>query len=168
MKNENRKLKTVFIGLWLFALAGCSTPRPESENSKASLDSVTVALDFRIRAGQYYEADQLDSALALYSKATQYNRNDKHAWHGVATTLGRLGRHDEAGPAYDEALRIDSTYVYAIWHRACGYAKNLQKEQALADLRRAIELDSTIKSDARRDACFDWMWEDKEFLSIVQ
>ena len=161
-------MKIPYIALLLFAVVSCNTPRTENTKPKVAFDSIAVAEDCRIRAGQYYEADQLDSALALYTRATQYNRNDKHAWHGMASTLGRLGRHDEAGPAYDEALRIDPNYVGAIWHRACGHAKSLQKEKALADLKRAIELDSTIKSDARQDACFDWLWEDEEFLAVVR
>jgi tetratricopeptide (TPR) repeat protein len=132
------------------------------------LDSAASGVDCRVRALQFYEADQLDSALALYTRATQYNRNDKYAWHGIAATLGRLGRYDEALPAYDEALRIDSNYVGAIWHRACGYANALQKDKALSDLRRAIALDSTVKQDAQQDKCFEWMWGDSVYLSVVR
>ena len=161
-------MRFTFCFLVLGFCFGCATREQAPPKAERILDSLSIALDFRIRAGQFYEADQLDSALALYTLATQYNRNDKHAWHGVATTLGRLGRHNEAGPAYDEALRIDPNYVRAIWHRACGHANVFEKDSALADLRRAIELDSTVKQGAQEDKCFDWLWADAEFLALVE
>ena len=153
--------------LVLFCACTPRGPQPEAVKPNMVLDSTALGEDARIRARQFYEGDQLDFALFWYTHATQYNPQDKHAWHGKAATLGRLGRHQEALGAFEEALRIDSNYVGAIWHRACGFAAQLEKDKALTDLRRAIAIDSTIKSAAQQDSCFWWMWQDEDFLALV-
>jgi tetratricopeptide (TPR) repeat protein len=127
-----------------------------------------VAEDLRICAGQFYEADQLDSALDLFTRATELDPADPRGWHGKGATLGRLLRHDEAQAAFNEAIRLKPDYVAAIWHRGCDHSVNLQRDAALADLRLAISLDSTVKRDAQQDKCFEWLWANKEFLAIVK
>lgn len=163
-------MKITLLIICLSLIAGC-TPRENSQTSKPArtLDSLELSQYYQTLGGQFYDEDiRNDSALYWYTRATEFNRDNKHAWHGVALALGRLGRHNESGPAYDEALRIDSNYVGAIWHRACGHAITLDKQQALADLRRAILLDSTVKQGAQEDLCFEWLWEDKDFLAVVR
>ena len=82
--------------------------------------------------------------------------------------LSRMLRHDEAQAAYDAAIRLKPDYVTAIWHRGCDHAVNLQKAAALADLRHAVALDSTIKQDAQHDRCFEWLWKDEKTFAIVK
>lgn len=161
----------IFLLLVSFlVIVGCtSRETAQSVKPKRTLDSLEMSQYYQALGGQFYDEDiRNDSALYWYTRATEFNRDNKHAWHGVALALGRLGRHNESGPAYDEALRIDSNYVLAIWHRACGHAITLDKQEALADLRRAILLDSTVKQGAQEDRCFEWMWEDRDFLAVVK
>lgn len=165
-----RSIKLAAILFCLLLILGCNSraPKPADTQPKALSDSASLAEEYRICAGQFYESDQLDSALYWYTRATEYDPDDPRGWHGKASTLSRMRRHDEAQDAFDVALQLKPDYVQAIWHRACDFSANLHREEALADLRRAIQLDSSMKSNAKEDPCFQWLWKDKDFLEVVK
>ncbi len=160
----------VFILLLCGCLAACS-PRLHTVNraiQPISPDSAALCEECQICAGQFYQADLLDSALFWYVRATDFDPDNPQAWHGRASTLSRMLRHDEAQLAFDVALRLRPDYVLAMWHRACDYSVNLHREEALASLRRAIELDTSVKQIAREDQCFAWLRKDEDFLQAVK
>jgi len=156
--------------LVLVLVVSCSShsPKVKTADSTTTLDSAALAEDAFVRGRQFYEADQLDSALAWYTRGTELNPTDARLWHGKGATLGRLKRHEEALAALDEAIRLQPIYTSAIWHRACENASHFDKDEALADLRRAIELDKTIRQAAKEDSCFYWLWDDTDFLAVTE
>ncbi len=158
--------------IFAFLLA-CSprTPRPEQPRVVVPLapsDSATQAEELRNYASQCYESEEYDSALDLFTRATQLDPDDPQGWHGRGATLSKMLRHDEAQDALDIAIDLKPDYLVAIWHRACDHSVNLQKEAALSDLRRAVALDPSVKESAKQDRSFQWLWADSEFLSIVK
>ena len=163
-------MKFVPFFIYLLSVVACAPRDKQVPDNKPQVisDSAALCEECRVCAGQFYEADELDSALFWYTRATEYDPQSPQAWHGKASTLSRMLRHDEAQVAYDEALRLKPDYVLAIWHRACDYSVNLHREEALATLKHAVELDPSVKQNAKEDPCFQWLWKDDDFLKVVK
>jgi Tfp pilus assembly protein PilF len=68
----------------------------------------------------------------------------------------------------DEAIKINPNYALAWFNRAGIYALKREKEKSLSDLKRAIELNSSLKENARKDKSFENFWNDEDFKKIVE
>ncbi|APR84316.1 TPR domain protein [Minicystis rosea] len=121
--------------------------------------------DAAMRADLLIERDP-DSALAWQIRAN-------------ARTFGL--RHEEAVPAYDEALEaldriievegktyLDDPRSALEFNRACVLAKLRRRAEALEGLRRAVKRDAKWAQRAAEDDYFEALWQDTEFLSIVR
>ena len=63
----------------------------------------------------------------------------------------QLDRYEQALGAFDETIRLDPADALAHYNRACSYSLLGMRDEALRDLRRAIELDGTLRQTARTD-----------------
>ena len=59
--------------------------------------------------------------------------------------LEHLNKSDESIKAYDKAIEIDPHNSEAVYNRVCLYSLINNKEQAIFNLKRAIELNSPYK-----------------------
>jgi tetratricopeptide (TPR) repeat protein len=131
-------------------------------------DSVRMGEDMYVQGYQEYEHDHLDSALALFSKAVTWDSLHAGAWHGLGSTLARLNRHAEAQNAFDRCLALKPDHLMAWWHRGCDNAVAGRAEEALADLRHAIALDSSVKHWPPEDPCWKNLLSDPRLLEITR
>lgn len=53
------------------------------------------------------------------------------------------------------------------YNKACAYSLMNKRNEALADLKCAIELDPDYIELAKNDKDFEKLWEDKDFINIV-
>lgn len=56
----------------------------------------------------------------------------------------------------------------AWYNRACVYSIKGEKEKALSDLKKAIELDKSNKEKAKKDEAFKNLREDEDFKKLVE
>jgi tetratricopeptide (TPR) repeat protein len=130
-------------------------------------DSARKAADYYEMGYSEYEPGRLDAALAYFDSALSYDPQSSSAWHGKGSTLARMNRHEEAQAAFDEALRLRPDFRQAWWHRGCDNAVAGHVDAALSDLRRAIELDSTVKSWPFQDPCWNNLLDDRDLLKLT-
>ncbi len=58
---------------------------------------------------------------------------------------------------------------YMAWfNRACIYSIKGDKEKALSNLKKAVEINISCKEDAKKDKDFEKLWEDKDFKKRVE
>jgi tetratricopeptide (TPR) repeat protein len=69
--------------------------------------------------------------------------------------------------AYEKAIELKPDYADAWFNKACLYALKGDKQNALENLSKAIELDVKNKEMAKRDEDFKNLWDDEDFLKIV-
>lgn len=76
-------------------------------------------------------------------------------------------KYKESIEIYNKAAELDNNYVTPYYHNAINYAIIDDQEKALEYLRKAIELDSTIKFVAPKLSYFDKMKSNIEFIKLM-
>ena len=96
--------------------------------------------------------------------------NPKHeaAWSNRGGVLNRLGKYDEAIKSCDKAIELAPKWADPLYNRACAYARKGDKTNALADLKKAIELQRSLKAVARKDAAFKSLSSDPDFKKLTE
>lgn len=107
-------------------------------------------------------------ALKLYNKAIEIKPDFAGAWYNKGVALGHLGRNDEAIRAYDKTIELERDFSEALYNRASIiYFLKGDKENALRDLSKAIELDAKNKENAKKNKNFKNLWDDEDFKRLV-
>ncbi len=83
------------------------------------------------------------------------------------TNSSQFHKYYSALESLEKAIELKPDYAEAWFNRACLYALKGERENALSDLRRAIELDSSLKERAKKDKDFEALWDDEEFRKLV-
>ncbi|WP_016865047.1 TPR end-of-group domain-containing protein, partial [Fischerella muscicola] len=85
---------------------------------------------------------------------------------GIA--LRQLGRYEEAIASYDKALEIKPDYHQAWYNKACCYALQVNIEQAIENLQKAIILNPECREMAKTDSDFDSIRDDERFQELIE
>ena len=105
-----------------------------------------------------------DQALKIYPHG--------YAWMLRGDALAELGRYQEAIDSYnraiDRALRIKPSDGEVWYNIARCYALQGNKEQAIENLQRAIELKPQRRAMAKIDYDFCSIWQDERFERLTQ
>ena len=79
----------------------------------------------------------------------------------------QLGDAKKAIDYYDQALKIDPEDESVWYNKACAHSLMNKKSEALADLKRAVELNPSYRESAKSDKDFEKLWEDQDFKDII-
>jgi tetratricopeptide (TPR) repeat protein len=85
-----------------------------------------------------------------------------------AGALAKLGRFDEALISVNKGIELAPNFFAGIYNRACIFCLKGDKVNALADLKKAIELNPGIKNHAKMDEDFRSMFEDEDFKNLTK
>ena len=75
---------------------------------------------------------------------------------------------DEALSAAEKDIEIDPNNATTFFNVACIYSLKGEKEKALNNLKKAIDLDESFQKKARKDEDFKSLWDDNDFKKITQ
>lgn len=129
------------VGLALLAAAS-TTALLIARPSLAQQPAMQLALDA-------YFANRMDSAVALFQRATRENPTDARGYAWLAEAALRSGSPAEARSASDKALRIDSCNAQAHWVRASLFmprfapSDQVNNDSTWTHLTTAVNCDST-------------------------
>jgi tetratricopeptide (TPR) repeat protein len=115
-----------------------------------------------------YEIKQYNQALEAFSKATNLDPRRADVWGMKAGALAKLGRFDEALISVNKGIELAPNFFAGIYNRACIFCLKGDKVNALADLKKAIELNPGIKNHAKMDEDFRSMFEDEDFKNLTK
>jgi len=79
-----------------------------------------------------------------------------------------IGDYRAASQPLKEAIRLISHASDAFYNLAAAYAHLGEKENAIEWLKKAIQLDPPLASEARKDDDFRSLRSDPDFLALVQ
>jgi len=148
----------------------------ESGNHEKSLNAFEKLIELQpdeathwIGKGQMlYEMNRNSEALEAFDKYTMVDTTRTDVWGMKASTLSHLGRYEEAISIINEGLRNNPDDPSGIYNRACIHSIQGNKVNALADLKRAIELEASFREYARTDEDFKSLYDDEEFKNLTK
>jgi tetratricopeptide (TPR) repeat protein len=83
-------------------------------------------------------------------------------------SLYKLTRYDDAIRALDKAIEINQQNANAWHYLACYYSLTNNKEQAIFNLKKAIEINSLYAEKARKNPEFKGLWNDEQFEQFTK
>ncbi|QLE42510.1 tetratricopeptide repeat protein [Nostoc sp. C052] len=108
-------------------------------------------------------------AILSYDKALSIKPDYHEAWNIRGYALYNLGRFEEAIASYDQALKFQPDLHEAWYNKACSYALQVNIEQALENLQKAINLNhDEYRKMAKTDSDFDAIREDERFQALIE
>jgi tetratricopeptide (TPR) repeat protein len=93
--------------------------------------------------------------------------NDALTWNNEGMSLYTLDRYEEAIRSYDKAIELDPNLATALFIRASIKAKKGETENALADLKKAIESDKEYIESAKQAKDFEIIRNDERFKDLI-
>lgn len=119
------------------ALAGCSgEKKDESSENNASLAVNEVKLGI-----EKVEGGDLDSGMAHFEKAMEYDSGNARAWCGMGTVYRLREKYDEAIEHYGKALELKPDYQICLDNMGVAYTYKGDAEKALEYFAKAQALD---------------------------
>lgn len=133
-------------------------------------DHLFAAHDFMLRASSYERMGKYDLALADWGIMAEKNPDNPYYLGEMSRLYVQTGKYDKAIQSYSRvlALKPESYLVRgAHYNRARAYALRGEAENAMQDLKKAIQLDAGYRNDARKDAAFASLRHRPDFIALV-
>lgn len=109
-----------------------------------------------------------EDALKALTQAVAVGPNSVDAWQFKARTEYELKQYDAAIASVSKAIAIMPDNADFVYGRAVVYAVKGNKANALADLKRAIQLNPSCKDEALNEEKFKPLANDPEFKKLTQ
>jgi tetratricopeptide (TPR) repeat protein len=87
---------------------------------------------------------------------------------GKAFAVGANGNRAKAIELYEQAVKLDPRFSKAFYNLACECAKDQQRQKALLNLQKALQLSSSLKADAQQDPDFATLRDEHEFKNMIK
>jgi tetratricopeptide (TPR) repeat protein len=88
-------------------------------------------------------------------------------WFGKSAALTSTGDFEGAASLYDKILEQNPEIAVAWYNRACLNSLTARKDEMLADLAQAIDMDPELAASAQTDPDFETYYDDPDFLELV-
>lgn len=126
------------------------------------------ALNWVAKGQVLYELKQYSSSMDAFTRATNLDPKRADVWGMKAGAEAKSGKYAEALKSANKGIEMAPNSFVGIYNRACIYALMGEKTSAIADLKKAIELNPGIKNHARTDKDFESMFDDEEFKNTTK
>jgi tetratricopeptide (TPR) repeat protein len=116
----------------------------------------------------YKRMKQYDKAIEQYNKSLAIYPNYKEAWDGLGISYLNLRKLKEAKRHFQYNLDNHTYYSSSVYNMACVYAVEGNKKQALAYLKKSLEMNREDYVDwVKQDVDFESLWQDEDFLALL-
>lgn len=135
----------------------------------APKDSLFITGDYMLRAIVYGQMGKFDLAIRDWTVLINLEPKDSSNYAFRASEYDKLGKHDLAIRDYNKALTLNpkgKSWIY--YGRAMAYAAQKNTEKTIADLKKAINLDSGYKDKARTEPRFKTLRNHPDFIGLTK
>ncbi len=134
------------------------------------IDKRERALELTIRGDELLRSNRISQADATYDQILEFDPENARALIGKAKVQRRRGKWEQAIETLTRLIKSKPTKARAYYNRACYKAQcgKYTTEEALNDLKKAIEFEQYYKEYAPQDEDFKNLWGNPEFQRIVQ
>lgn len=104
----------------------------------------------------------------IYDQILDLSPHDVEALTYKADILLDMNDDSWAISLVNQALEIDSEYAFAYWQRACAKAKLEQKNEAIEDIKKAIEISPPLREELMGEMYFESLKDDEAFIALSE
>lgn len=108
-----------------------------------------------------------EDKILIYDEILNIKPNDIEAMTYKADTLLEIGEVRWALNLSNSAIEHDDEYALAYWQRACAYAKLDKQDEALKDIKTALELSDTLQDELHNEKHFENLHSNKLFKLLI-
>ncbi len=125
------------------------------------------AADYISRGNVLYREGEYHRAVDMYQSALALNPLDVKARNNLGSSYMQLTMNDHAMAAFQEVLRLDSSYSLAYYNLACVHARTGNVESSAAYLQQAMAIEPDARAWARTDSDFAVVRNTPEFRQLL-
>jgi len=126
-----------------------------------------TALNYILKGQVLSGMGNYKGAFEVFDRATSLDPERADVWGMKAITLAKTDKFDDALASINKGLELAPNDPASIYNRACIYCLKGEKENALADLKKAISMNPSFKTLARKDEDFRSLYNDEEFKKLT-
>ena len=120
-----------------------------------------------IRGSVLDELGRHEEAISSYDRALEIKPDYQDSWRSRGYAFLRLGKFDEALASFEKEMEFNEGSAY--YDKACCYALQNQIDEAIPNLKKAIEIDSEeYLNRAKTDSDLDNIRHDPRFQALIQ
>ena len=136
--------------------------------ARRPLPSAATVAGYVSRGNALYRQGEYQGAIDMYQTALALNPVDVKARNNLGSAYLQLAMDDHATAAFQEVLRLDSSYSLAYYNLACVQARAGNVQNAAAFLRQAIAIAPEARDWARTDDDFARVRGALEFRQLLE
>jgi tetratricopeptide (TPR) repeat protein len=160
------------IGNVLAGMRSLKEAQDNYEKSKSIFekleDRIGAAREYNHIANVLYDMGNSGEAITYYKKAIEIDPEYGITYDNMSYALYTLKDYSAAIEYSDKAIEIDPEYGNAWYNRACYRIKNLDIDNGLADLKKAIDIDKQQYTEfAKQDEDFKSVSNEERFKVLI-
>lgn len=132
------------------------------------IPSAATVAGYVSRGNALYRQGEYQGAIDMYQAALTLNPVDVKARNNLGSAYLQLAMDDRATAAFQEVLRLDSSYSLAYYNLACVQARAGNVQSSAAFLRQAIAIAPEARAWARADSDFARVRGALEFRQLLE
>ena len=144
------------------------TPVPPVRAAVARRPAPPAAADYTARGNALYRQGEYRRAIDMYQAALALDPLDVKARNNLGNAYLQLTMDDRAAAAFQEVLRLDSSYGLAYYNLACVHGRAGNVERAASYLRQAVAVEPKARDWARTDRDFAPVRHAPEFRRLLE
>jgi tetratricopeptide (TPR) repeat protein len=106
--------------------------------------------------------------ISIYDEILELNPDDIEALTYKADSLLELNEDQWSLSLSDQAIEINDSYALAYWQRACAKSKLGNTDEAMEDLKAAIDFEEHLKDEIQNEPYFENLKSHSEFKMLVE
>jgi len=142
--------------------------KQEAEDARNQLAKTRSAIEY-VRFGiDNFQAGDFSAAVDAYDQAIELDPMNPVVFDLKGYSLLREGRVHEAVAALKRSIEIDRNYVWGHYNLALAYWVAGDHTNAIAEVRKVLQLDPTFKNVIRNDVQFNKFSASPEYQNLIR
>ncbi|MFT7824225.1 MAG: tetratricopeptide repeat protein [Sulfurimonas sp.] len=112
--------------------------------------------------------ENIQAKVDIYDQILSLDKNNVEALTYKADAVLDLGEKEWALNLCNQALEIDDEYAYSYWQRSCVNAELNHINNAVRDIKKAVELSPVLINDIDTEKSFDKIREEEAFVRFLK
>ena len=147
---------------------GVTPVRPVQITAARRPTPPATAAEYTARGNTFYRQGEYERAVDMYQAALALDPLDVKARNNLGSTYLQLAMDERAFAAFQEVLRLDSSYGLAHYNLACVHGRAGNVESAVEYLRQAVAVEPKARAWARTDGDFAPVRNAPEFRRLLE